>query len=502
MRKIYLTFFLLLLSYLIVAQNEVDALRYSFITHGGTARYTAMSGAFGALGADFSSLSTNPAGIGTFKKSRFMFSPIFLLSSTNADYRDEKTDNEKISFNMSNFGLVLNLKPYEDDDSGWKSVAFALGYNRLRNFNNEITIRGYSEESSMLDQFALNSNDKSPDVLYDDYYEVEWLAWAAELTDVLDETDYTYDHQYFYQTYLNQEKRIKTRGGISEIVFSLGGNYADKFQIGASFGIQNVRYLEKSEYTESSDSTDLESYTFTENLETKGAGYNFKFGLIYRLNNFIRFGAAFHTPTFYKLKDVFSYSMESNWREPDGNGDTRYYYSTEDFYDGATESEFTYELYTPMRVVTSAAFVIGRYGLISADYEFVNYSRARLRAEDVEFNVENDNIKELYNTGHNFRLGTEIRLAPVFVRGGVSYYGSPYSKKLNATGAIKGYSLGLGLKTQNVYVDIAFNHTFYLQNYKMFDYLYFNGSEFEVAPEVSKLSLTEDFINFTIGYKF
>ena len=38
------------LSNLTFAQNEVDALRYSQLTFGGTARSTAMAGAFGALG--------------------------------------------------------------------------------------------------------------------------------------------------------------------------------------------------------------------------------------------------------------------------------------------------------------------------------------------------------------------------------------------------------------------------------------------------------------------
>ena len=37
------------------AQNETDALRYSQNFFGGTARSTAMGGAFGALGGDFAS---------------------------------------------------------------------------------------------------------------------------------------------------------------------------------------------------------------------------------------------------------------------------------------------------------------------------------------------------------------------------------------------------------------------------------------------------------------
>ncbi len=500
MRKIILIFLLLVPLYLAVGQNEVDALRYSFLTHGGSARYTAMSGAFGALGADFSSLSTNPAGIGTFKKSRFMFTPIFILSSVDADYRGQVTNNEKTSFNLSNLGLLLNLKSYDEDDSGWKSVAFGIGYNRLKNFNREVTIRGHNDNSSMLDQFMLNSDNVQPEDLYNNYMEPEFQAYDTYLTDTIPNSGYLYIHPWFDAYDLAQEKRIKTRGGISEMVFSLGGNYADKFQIGASFGIQNIRYIEKSEYTETSGSSNLSSYTFTENLETKGTGYNFKLGVIYRVNNFARFGLAFHTPTFYKLKDVYSYSISSSWiSSPDpATTNTEFYSDTEALNgEGLTENEYTYELYTPWRVVTSAAFVVGRYGIISADYEYVNYSKARLRGEDYNFDAENDAIKTSYNAGHNFRLGTEIRLAPLYLRGGVSYYGSPYSKSLSDKEAIKGYSFGIGLKSENVYVDVAFNHSFYNKDYQLYRY-----DNVEDAVETARLSLTEDYINFTIGFKF
>ena len=51
-------YFLFMVSLLLIsttmAQNETEALRYSFYTHGGSARYQAMGGALGGLGSDFS----------------------------------------------------------------------------------------------------------------------------------------------------------------------------------------------------------------------------------------------------------------------------------------------------------------------------------------------------------------------------------------------------------------------------------------------------------------
>ena len=48
------------------AQNITDGLRYAEESLLGTARYTAMSGAFGALGGDFSAMAINPAGSAVF----------------------------------------------------------------------------------------------------------------------------------------------------------------------------------------------------------------------------------------------------------------------------------------------------------------------------------------------------------------------------------------------------------------------------------------------------
>ncbi|HSH66758.1 MAG TPA: hypothetical protein VLB84_13425, partial [Bacteroidia bacterium] len=50
------------------SQNDIDAMRYSQLTFGGTARFNSMAGSMGALGGDISTLSFNPAGIGIFRK--------------------------------------------------------------------------------------------------------------------------------------------------------------------------------------------------------------------------------------------------------------------------------------------------------------------------------------------------------------------------------------------------------------------------------------------------
>ena len=46
-------------------------LRYSNLEYYGDARFNSMGGSFGALGANMSSLSINPGGLGVYKSSDF-----------------------------------------------------------------------------------------------------------------------------------------------------------------------------------------------------------------------------------------------------------------------------------------------------------------------------------------------------------------------------------------------------------------------------------------------
>ena len=64
MKKIIFSLSLSLLAFMSSAQNDVDALRYSTTKIIWTARFMAMGGACGSRGADFSTLSSNPAGLG------------------------------------------------------------------------------------------------------------------------------------------------------------------------------------------------------------------------------------------------------------------------------------------------------------------------------------------------------------------------------------------------------------------------------------------------------
>lgn len=105
------------------AQNENDALRYSMQQNfGTTARSLSMGGAFGALGADFSSLSINPAGIAVYRRSEFTFSPVLQFRDNSASYLGTLTTDNRANIGIGNLGFVLAFPREKKLPDGWEHL--------------------------------------------------------------------------------------------------------------------------------------------------------------------------------------------------------------------------------------------------------------------------------------------------------------------------------------------------------------------------------------------
>lgn len=461
MKKLFFTIIIILTAITTsIAQNEIDALRYSQLYYGGTARSTAIGGAFGALGADFSSLSLNPAGIGLYKISEFTFTPSFYIGRTSSNYLDAlQRDDYKYNFNMGNIGFVYTFFKRSNlfTGDGWKAAQFGFGINRLNNFNNRMIIEGYNTTSSMMNQFAENANGSKPSNLND--FESR-LAYDAYLINPIgDSTNYT----SIVNGNVTQRKTVSSSGSINEVVMSLGGNYSDKLYIGGTLGFPFIRYNEQSTYKEIDNEgliNNFNSFTLYDDLATTGAGINFKFGLIYRPIDLIRLGVAFHTPTYYySMHDEYSRKIES-----DLGSQGKYSVSS-------PQGLYDYTLTTPMRVIGSLAFVIGEYGLISADYEFLDFAEARLRSDNsdnYDFLKENNTIQEKYTSVSNIRIGTEWRLNPITFRAGYGFYGSPFANDIN-DGERRVMSCGLGFRDKQFFMDMAYSFSKQTEDYYFYD---------------------------------
>jgi hypothetical protein len=141
-----------------ISQSDVDALRYSRTFLGGTARFISMGGAFGSLGADFSTASTNPAGLGLYTKSELTVTPAMFGGRTKSDYNGYQTYDSRFNFNLSKAGIVIASPPKSNKGATVRSYQIAFGVNRSNNFNNRMLMDGINDRNSIIDTYVDNAN--------------------------------------------------------------------------------------------------------------------------------------------------------------------------------------------------------------------------------------------------------------------------------------------------------------------------------------------------------
>lgn len=453
--------------YALSAQYAEDALRFSQFYYQGTARSMATGNALGAMGADFSVLSTNPAGIGVYRSSEFNISPEIAIRNASSTYNGILADDRRSLLNLSNIGFVGSNKLR---GSNWQFINIGFGMNRLNNFNTNTVVRGDNTKDSRLDVYLdeafniLDDGGSIEDIASSDPFYLA-PAWDTYLLDTISDDQYLYLFTPVPFGGVRQTEVINTRGSMNEWLFSIGGNYNDKLYIGATIGLPYLRYLRESYYTEVDIQDTIpyfDHWELKETLSTFGWGINIKFGIIVKPVEWLRIGGAFHSPTsFWSMTDKWNTHMTSDLEWTDGEIEST-----------PNNGTYDYSLSTPMRAIGNLGFVIGQMGFVSAEYEFADYTNAKLKAKGFSFPEENQHINEFFTATHNFRFGTEWRVQNLSLRGGYAMYSSPY--KSLSYGSRKSFSGGIGYRIDGFAIDIA-----YVRSVKEADYYLYSTNNYQ-----------------------
>jgi hypothetical protein len=474
------------------SQNIDDALRYSQIFYGGTARFMSMGGAFSALGGDISSLSQNPAGLGVFRSSEITITPQLFHSKVNTDFHGVKSD-FMYNFNLGQAGIVSNLIS-NTNESGLITLNFGYSFNKTNNFNQSMQIEGVSNTSSMSDYWA----GWSEGTYYKDLSGVEGIAYDAWIMDTITGSGGSsygtvfsnYGDNYPSVYGQNIRRLVSNEGYTGEHAISIGGNYSNKVFFGATLGISKLKYTSHYEHNESTTAalpSKFRSFTYTDHYEDQGTGYSLKLGAIIKPVDALRIGLAFHSPTIYRINEYFYENITSSFT--DGG---KYQFSNDPL-------RFQYALTTPFRAIAGVAVQVKKFALLSADYEFVDYSMAKFRetGDNYDYSQKNRNIKNGLQSASNIRLGGEFRLNKLYLRTGYGYYGKAFQPgEDNAELDYQSLSFGAGYRERNISLDFAF--TSYKNSQSNF--LYPLADTF--APAVVNISETRNMFTFTLGYKF
>lgn len=425
---------------LMAAQGATDAYTLSQPDLKGTARFMSMAGAFGALGGDLSTLNQNPAGIGIYRSSEIGLTLNLDFQSTKGTSMGESDSWSQTKFSCPNFGYVGAVKLNSDV---MPYFTWGASYSRVASFDRKY--RGYIPQlsTSMSNYVANFTNGWATDELIQDkdynpymFSEAPWLSILGYNSYLINPVGLSNDHYnglYKHSTTSDATFTVREKGYVDEFALDFGGNIMNTVYWGIGFGITDISYATDTYYDEelqnariadaSGNSTETgDAYFGLENFHhVSGYGFNFKAGVIIKPINEFRIGLAVHTPTYYDLRHkmyaVCDYSYSSGiegWHETDDG-----YMS---FYDS--------DLRTPWRLIASAAGVIGGKGIISLDYEYVDYNSMLVKdAYGDAYPDVTEDIENYYKASHIVRVGGEYRVTPQFsLRAGYSYQTSPAEK--------------------------------------------------------------------------
>lgn len=220
MKKLYIFIALFLTSGIAFAQSDADVLRFSRTLPLGTARSAAMSGAFGALGGDISTLNVNPAGIGVFRKSE-------VSMTLSPDFGNTKSGGQTAhdnSFQLGDIGFVISLYNPNFD---WKGINFGINYTNMNNFNRHTTQAIPNAPNSFSQYLAQDINgliayvlNQNPTANLEDYFnDLQWMGIQSNY--ILSDNE-NKDNPYYEPAIIgaNQTKIIKEDGYQGEYAFS------------------------------------------------------------------------------------------------------------------------------------------------------------------------------------------------------------------------------------------------------------------------------------------
>ena len=415
------------------AQDAYDAGNLLQEDLNGTARYVGMGGALDALGADLSTISTNPAGMGLFRHSEASLS-FGLVSQQNA-VKFGGVGATNMSFDQVGF-------VYSTQTSNRNFVNVAFNFHKNRNFDQILSAaNNFAPSTREVDQatgnlvdlrgsgLSLPTNMKGLAGLLDksnedangmNYYESEVDYKMSNLL--------LFDIGYVPLTAAGFGYNRGTSGYIGEYNFNVSGNSKDRVYWGVTVGIHDVRYEAFTGYVEALESgqklpngTAVSQLRLDDERSIKGTGFDIKAGIIIRPidESPFRVGLSIASPTWYSLTT---------------NNYTTLAIDQEDHNPGES---YDFKFYTPWKFGVSLGHTIGKSFALGAGYEFSDFSSADMRyitysgydgsssRSDKDMNTE---IGAVLKGVHTLKAGVELKPDPaVAVRLGYNYVSAIYA---------------------------------------------------------------------------
>lgn len=499
----------------------------------GTARYVGMGGAMDALGADLSTISSNPAGIGLFRSSQAKVSFGFVSQNGGKSFGGAEKTN--MSFDQAGFVYAMRV-------SRRSYVNFAFNYHKSSNFDYILSAAG-----------ALNGDASSNKLSYlkaaGGFYELGqnqagdiwgYEGSSSNVSNLYNATDYlntnaliaenstTGGLTYGYNGATGYGFNRAHTGYVGDYEFNVSGNHNDRFYWGVTLGVKDVNYNAYSQYTENlvghsagtEAATQVGTVTYTDSRKITGTGFDVKLGFIVRPieESPFRLGVSVSSPTFYDLQSSYDARIDNNT-------------SVGAYSNGSINDSYKFRLNTPWKFNLSAGTTIGTVAAVGIGYEFADYGSLDTRIKDTQYDSwtddyystsssdrrMNDATKNTLRGVHTLKLGAELKpTADLALRVGYNYVSPMYRKEAqkaietnsvsNAYVSTADYTnweatnrltLGAGYNFDRLSVDLAYQYS--TQSGKFHPFSNLNG---ETPSDAVKVNNERHQVLLTLGYRF
>ncbi|MFM2293237.1 MAG: hypothetical protein RIS29_3050 [Bacteroidota bacterium] len=500
-------------SLLTFAQTEFDAYKVVQTDINGTARYMGMAGAFGALGGDASSIKDNPAGLGIYRRSELTGTLNNMSLNSTSTWNSNKGYGDMYKMNLNNFSLTLANPTWlsENKMSGLQSSNWNFSYNRLKNFDRMTSVSTSNSNSSFADYLAYFSYEYRPgdfDGKIRDLFRNEYLSplsiygFEGYLMDYngLDSQGKGTWKSAFSEKNSSNFRQTET-GYLDQYSLAWAGNYDNSFFLGASLNYQTYRYTSARHYGETYLTQG--SFNLGDTVSSNGNGINLKIGGIFSASDNIRLGFALETPTVYRISE--NYKSTLGYTMPNDSS----------FVVVGAEYENSFKVRSPFKYNASIAYLFGKKGLLSFEYDYIDYASIRYMNSDYDqnFSPVNDGMKETLRNSRTIKLGGEYKLTDKFsIRGGYANtssgtlpnaekYMSVYTKRVDTEyyldNSLDYFTAGLGYRDSDWYLDFAYMKKILHQTF----YPY-RSSQLAVKATGAKVETITNNLVLTLGLRF
>ena len=497
-RKSFAIIFLFLfISVITRAQSVNEILNTLMDNPNGTARFESMGGAFGALGGDLSAINTNPAGSAVFNDNEYGFTLSLEKKENKTIFFNNHESQDANDFSFSQGGVIWLLKNYAEGNIN--KISFGFNIQTSNSFKDNFVVKGRNSLNS-IDKFFLNnstglntedlsvgSNESVSGVykyLGENYgfsAQQAFLGYQAYLI------NYDKDSNSFYSLAnysegVDQQYISETKGVNTKYNFNFAIQYKKNFYFGMNLNTHNIYIENYIVHNESnfSENSAITAISFENSLITQGEGVSIQLGGIAKFNSF-RFGLSYQSPTWYTLRDQTYQSLEIRSVDLDG-------VEYQDKVNPQVINAYPdYKINTPSVITTSAAIVLGNFGILSIDLVSKDYSKSKLKPNKDFLNINRNINTKLTNT-LDIRMGSEIRIEKISFRLGYTKIASPY-KDLDMMGDSKSFSFGFGYDFGETIVN--FSHKLLKSNkkYQLFDSGLTDLAQIDTNHSLSNLSL-------------